>query len=115
MCKGWVFGSVGSNANITLQHFVGIIEDQFDFHTYCIRKMTLCSYIGLLRLEDVLRRHKFYYEAAKIAISVCFSIELVTLWRHDFDSGNRRFMWLPFSLYPSLPSSRPLGLFWEIL
>ncbi|KAL4002715.1 NMDA receptor-regulated protein 1 family protein [Acanthocheilonema viteae] len=52
------------------RHFVGIIEDQFDFHTYCIRKMTLCSYIGLLRLEDVLRRHKFYYEAAKIAITI---------------------------------------------
>ncbi|VDO06548.1 unnamed protein product [Brugia timori] len=52
------------------RHFVGIIEDQFDFHTYCIRKMTLCSYIGLLRLEDVLRRHKFYYEAAKIAVTI---------------------------------------------
>ncbi|MCP9259645.1 N-alpha-acetyltransferase 16, NatA auxiliary subunit [Dirofilaria immitis] len=51
-------------------HFLGIIEDQFDFHTYCIRKMTLCSYIGLLRLEDVLRRHKFYYEAARIAITI---------------------------------------------
>uniref|UniRef100_A0A0R3RJM2 TPR_REGION domain-containing protein n=1 Tax=Elaeophora elaphi TaxID=1147741 RepID=A0A0R3RJM2_9BILA len=52
------------------RHFMGIIEDQFDFHTYCIRKMTLCSYIGLLRLEDVLRRHKFYYEAARIAITI---------------------------------------------
>ncbi|VDN05705.1 unnamed protein product [Thelazia callipaeda] len=52
------------------RHFVGIFEDQFDFHTYCVRKATLCAYIGLLRLEDVLRRHKFYYEAAKIAISI---------------------------------------------
>ncbi|MFH4976949.1 hypothetical protein AB6A40_003658 [Gnathostoma spinigerum] len=52
------------------RHFVGIIEDQFDFHTYCIRKVTLCAYISLLRLEDVLRRHSFYYEAAKVAIEI---------------------------------------------
>uniref|UniRef100_A0A914XGM6 Uncharacterized protein n=1 Tax=Plectus sambesii TaxID=2011161 RepID=A0A914XGM6_9BILA len=52
------------------RHFTGIIEDQFDFHTYCVRKMTLCSYIGLLRLEDILRRHRFYYRAARLAIKV---------------------------------------------
>ncbi|VDM38371.1 unnamed protein product [Toxocara canis] len=52
------------------RHFVGIVEDQFDFHTYCLRKMTLVAYVELLRLEDVLRRHSFYYEAAKVAIGI---------------------------------------------
>ncbi|XP_058812640.1 N-alpha-acetyltransferase 15, NatA auxiliary subunit [Topomyia yanbarensis] len=52
------------------RHFSEIIEDQFDFHTYCMRKMTLRSYVGLLRLEDVLRRHPFYFIAAKCAIEV---------------------------------------------
>ncbi|WAR00461.1 NAA15-like protein [Mya arenaria] len=52
------------------RHFTEIIEDQFDFHTYCMRKMTLRAYVGLLRLEDVLRRHKFYFKAAKIAIEI---------------------------------------------
>lgn len=33
------------------RHFVDIVEDQFDFHTYCLRKMTLRSYLQLLRLE----------------------------------------------------------------
>ena len=33
-------------------HFLDIVEDQFDFHTYCIRKMTLRAYVRLLRLED---------------------------------------------------------------
>ena len=28
------------------QHFVDIIDDQFDFHTYCMRKMTLRAYVG---------------------------------------------------------------------
>lgn len=52
------------------RHFAEIIEDQFDFHTYCMRKMTLRSYVGLLRLEDVLRQHPFYFKAAKCAIEV---------------------------------------------
>lgn len=52
------------------QHFSGMIEDQFDFHTYCLRKMTLCSYVQLLRLEDVLRKHSYYYQAAKISIKI---------------------------------------------
>ncbi|XP_037937222.1 N-alpha-acetyltransferase 16, NatA auxiliary subunit [Teleopsis dalmanni] len=52
------------------RHFQEIIEDQFDFHTYCMRKMTLRAYVSLLRLEDVLRRHPFYFKAARCAIEV---------------------------------------------
>lgn len=50
------------------RNFTEIVEDQFDFHTYCMRKVTLCAYIKLLQLEDVLRNHPFYFKAAKIAI-----------------------------------------------
>lgn len=50
------------------RNFSEIVEDQFDFHTYCMRKVTLCAYIKLLQLEDVLRSHPFYYKGAKIAI-----------------------------------------------
>lgn len=52
------------------QHFTEIIDDQFDFHTYCMRKMTLRSYVSLLRLEDVLRSHPFYFRVARCAIQV---------------------------------------------
>ncbi|KAL7023109.1 hypothetical protein ACKWTF_012493 [Chironomus riparius] len=52
------------------RHFSEIVEDQFDFHTYCIRKMTLRSYVDLLRLENRLRDHPFYFKAAKCAIEV---------------------------------------------
>ncbi|XP_076045316.1 N-alpha-acetyltransferase 15/16 isoform X2 [Oratosquilla oratoria] len=52
------------------RHFTEIIEDQFDFHTYCMRKMTLRSYVELLRLEDVLRNNRFYWAAAKTAITI---------------------------------------------
>ncbi|GAB1287511.1 N-alpha-acetyltransferase 15, NatA auxiliary subunit [Apodemus speciosus] len=47
-----------------------ITDDQFDFHTYCMRKITLRSYVDLLKLEDVLRQHPFYFKAARIAIEI---------------------------------------------
>jgi len=56
------------------RHFSEIIEDQFDFHTYCMRKMTLRSYVDLLRLENRLRDHPFYFKAAKCAIEVIDSL-----------------------------------------
>jgi hypothetical protein len=46
------------------KHFFDIQEDQFDFHTYCIRKMTLRSYVRMLRVEDELKSHKNYLRAA---------------------------------------------------
>jgi N-alpha-acetyltransferase 15/16, NatA auxiliary subunit len=59
------------------RHFSEIIEDQFDFHTYCMRKMTLRSYVDLLRLENRLRDHPFYFKAAKCAIEVSCSCHFV--------------------------------------
>ncbi|KAK2890988.1 hypothetical protein QQF64_007140 [Cirrhinus molitorella] len=56
------------------RHFVEITDDQFDFHTYCMRKMTLRSYVDLLKLEDVLRMHPFYFKAACTAIEIYLSL-----------------------------------------
>lgn len=68
--------SAGLNRTLllSLQHFVEITDDQFDFHTYCMRKMTLRSYVDLLKLEDVLRMHPFYYKAAVTAIQMYLSL-----------------------------------------
>lgn len=79
------------------RHFSEIIEDQFDFHTYCIRKVTLRSYVGLLRLEDVLREHPFYFKAAKCAIDVSkFSVyaKFIKDWRFFFIAGLYSTFWL---------------------
>ncbi|VVC97607.1 unnamed protein product [Leptidea sinapis] len=59
-----------------------IMEDQFDFHSYCMRKMTLRSYVGLLRLEDVLRAHPFYFRCARVAIQV-----YLTLYEHPLQDA----------------------------
>ncbi|EDV25040.1 uncharacterized protein TRIADDRAFT_25871 [Trichoplax adhaerens] len=56
------------------KHFTDIIEDQFDFHTYCMRKMTLKAYISMLRMEDILRSHPFYFKCAVLAIQAYVSL-----------------------------------------
>ena len=32
-----------------VRHFGDFAEDQFDFHSYCVRKMTLRAYVAMLR------------------------------------------------------------------
>ena len=46
------------------KHFTDWIDDQFDFHTYCLRKMTLRPYVRLLRLEDTIHSHAYFQGAA---------------------------------------------------
>ncbi|KAF9128228.1 N-alpha-acetyltransferase 16, NatA auxiliary subunit [Mortierella sp. 14UC] len=50
------------------KHFNDYTEDQFDFHTYCLRKMTLRAYVSMVRLEDQLRSHAYYVRAAQNAV-----------------------------------------------
>ncbi|KAL8581006.1 N-alpha-acetyltransferase 15, NatA auxiliary subunit [Nucella lapillus] len=64
------FGEALKKCHEIDRHFTEIVEDQFDFHTYCMRKMTLRAYVNLLRLEDKLRCHPFYFKAARIAIQI---------------------------------------------
>lgn len=68
------FGDALKKCHEIERHFVEITDDQFDFHTYCMRKMTLRSYVDLLKLEDVLRLHPFYFKAARTAIEIYLSL-----------------------------------------
>lgn len=45
-------------------HFNDINEDQFDFHGYCLRKVTLRAYVDVLRFEDELYGQKYFCQAA---------------------------------------------------
>ena len=51
-----------------------MIEDQFDFHTYCLRKMTLRAYIELLRCEDTIYKHKVFFFI--IIVIMCVSVSV---------------------------------------
>ncbi|CAF1526923.1 unnamed protein product, partial [Adineta ricciae] len=52
------------------RHFQEFVDDQFDFHSYCLRKMVLCAYVDMLNLEDHIKGHRFFRQAAEIAIEI---------------------------------------------
>ena len=58
-------------------HFTDMIEDQFDFHTYCLRKMTLRAYIELLRCEDTIylqAQSRFLIFIVIMCVCVCVCV-----------------------------------------
>ncbi|KAI8371285.1 NMDA receptor-regulated protein 1-domain-containing protein [Choanephora cucurbitarum] len=54
--------------------YVDYFDDQFDFHSYCLRKLTLRAYVESLRWEDKLKAHPFYLKAAKGAIQAYLAL-----------------------------------------
>lgn len=60
-----------------------MLDDQFDFHSYCLRKMTLRAYLALLRTEDKLKSHQLYFDSAIIAIRCYIGL-------HDVPYGSKQ-------------------------
>lgn len=52
------------------KHFEDFHEDQFDFHSYCVRKVTLRAYTDVLRFEDELWGQPYYGRAAEGIIRI---------------------------------------------
>ncbi|KAI7993585.1 N-terminal acetyltransferase A complex auxiliary subunit NAA15, partial [Camellia lanceoleosa] len=50
------------------KHYADINEDQSDFHSYCLRKMTLRTYVEMLKFQDRLHSHDYFRKAAAGAI-----------------------------------------------
>lgn len=58
--------------------------------SYCVRKMTLCAYVKVLRFEDTLKQHRYFTEAAKLAASVSsFIIKLTCILKRLIFSFTR--------------------------
>ena len=53
-----------------MKHFDDFHEDQFDFHAYCVRKVTLRAYTEVLRFEDRLWGEDYYFRAARGIIGI---------------------------------------------
>jgi peptide alpha-N-acetyltransferase len=49
-------------------------EDQFDFHTFSLRKGQIRAYVDMVRWEDRLREHPFYFRAALDAVNLYLSM-----------------------------------------
>eukprot|EP00250_Pteridium_aquilinum_P018384 c24061_g1_i1 orf=1052-3736(-) len=67
-CRQGALGKALKKYLAVEKHYADMVEDQFDFHTYCIRKMTLRAYIRMLRFQDHLHAHGFFHRAAASAI-----------------------------------------------
>ncbi|KAI9268981.1 NMDA receptor-regulated protein 1-domain-containing protein [Phascolomyces articulosus] len=68
------YGKALKRFHIIEKIYDDIYDDQFDFHTYCMRKMTLRAYVSLLRYEDHVRDHPYYLKAAKGAVESYLAI-----------------------------------------
>ncbi len=70
-----------------VKHFSVFKEDQFDFHTYCMRKMTLRNYVNMLRMEDTILENPNYakvhpasgYSVRSLCFCQFFDTSLVSL------------------------------------
>ncbi|OTA87776.1 hypothetical protein M434DRAFT_399365 [Hypoxylon sp. CO27-5] len=49
-------------------------EDQFDFHSFSLRKGQIRAYVDMIRWEDRIREHPFYTRAALGAIAIYVSL-----------------------------------------
>ncbi|KAL2262079.1 hypothetical protein VTK26DRAFT_2541 [Humicola hyalothermophila] len=49
-------------------------EDQFDFHSFSLRKGQIRAYVDMVRWEDRLREHPFYFRAALDAVNLYLSM-----------------------------------------
>ncbi|KAI8105335.1 hypothetical protein M9435_000502 [Picochlorum sp. BPE23] len=52
------------------EHFADFVEDQFDFHAYCLRKQTMRSYVDALRMLDNIYSNKTYALAVERAVGI---------------------------------------------
>lgn len=57
-----------------IKHYEDYHEDQFDFHAYCIRKVTLRSYCAMLKFEDEIWGLPFYRHAAEEVVKIYLEI-----------------------------------------
>jgi peptide alpha-N-acetyltransferase len=65
-------------------------EDQFDFHSFSLRKGQIRSYIEMLRWEDSLRAHPFFARAALGAIKAYIMLyDKPHLAHSSLSNGNR--------------------------
>ena len=52
------------------EHFADFMEDQFDFHGYCVRKQTMRAYVEALRMLDNIYSNEVYALATEAVVKV---------------------------------------------
>lgn len=68
------YGPALKQFNLVSKHFDDFCDDQLDFHSYCLRKLTLRAYVDTLRTQDSWKKHQFFERAATSAIKLYLSM-----------------------------------------
>lgn len=58
-----------------VKHFDDFYDDQFDFHSYIVRRSTFTDYIRFVRHEDILSGHGMYKKAVKVGINSALHLQ----------------------------------------
>jgi len=66
--RGKKYGRALKYYHAVLTHFKQFVEDQFDFHGYCLRRTAIKAYLDMLKVEDRMYARPEYREAAKGAV-----------------------------------------------
>ncbi|KAI0988590.1 hypothetical protein GJ496_006199 [Pomphorhynchus laevis] len=53
-----------------IKHYNKYIENEYDFHTYCLRRVTICSYVDTLKFDDHIYENRLYIDAALLASKI---------------------------------------------
>ena len=59
---------------LVMKHFTEIQDDQMDFHSYALRKMTARAYLSMLRMEDQNRAHQNFLRATVAMVEIYLSL-----------------------------------------
>ena len=69
------------------RHFDDYYEDQHDFHYWCLRKMTLQTYVPMLRVWEAIRRHRAFQRASRALARVYLALHAVPMKERMGDDG----------------------------
>lgn len=74
--SGAAYKRVGENGkalkqyNYIEKHFLDFLEDQFDFHAYCLRRRTMQAYTDMISASDKLYTRPEYFATASAIINI---------------------------------------------
>uniref|UniRef100_A0AC34F5A4 Uncharacterized protein n=1 Tax=Panagrolaimus sp. ES5 TaxID=591445 RepID=A0AC34F5A4_9BILA len=57
------------------EQFTSFYDDQYDFHSYCMRKATICGYADLIKTSDNIRNHRAFIKAANLASKIYLELD----------------------------------------
>ncbi|KAJ1970947.1 hypothetical protein H4R34_005899, partial [Dimargaris verticillata] len=69
-----MWGPALKRYHLAKHDFDEFMDDQLDFHTYILRKLSFCSYIDMMRFEDQVYTLKPYIHAATAAVQCYVAI-----------------------------------------